>query len=293
MNGQFSYGLPERRNEYLSKMWEPYIRFKSNIQLKYEYYYALDDSDSLVYKNYPRQDYTTNCKKETADYQDTDLSKYKTPEEIDKQIDLASEDYRLVMQLKNTEIKLLFYALLMARHSGHTETQVCAAFKRLLQTKMPEVYFVTGDLERDIYKNGEREFMMFTAEKTKRNALVNVGFDVDTISLEMNDIPPNTQVLVLADPKTSLSVTALSKMQQYLNKGGNMLILGEPGKQSIVNPLLQPLGIQLMCGTLIEPSKDEMPHMVYPYLTQNFGNACPTWMVNCSHLTKRDDSFFK
>jgi ABC-2 type transport system permease protein len=36
----------------------------------------------------------------------------------------------------------------------------------------------------------------------------------------------------------------------------------------MLNPLLRQLGVQLMDGTLIELSKDEMPHMVQPYVTQ-------------------------
>src|SRR5258708_33203169 len=43
--------------------------------------------------------------------------------------------------------------------------------------------------------------------------------------------------------------------------------MGEPGKQAMLNPLLQQWGVQLMNGTLVEPTKDEMPHMVRPYAT--------------------------
>jgi ABC-2 type transport system permease protein len=56
-------------------------------------------------------------------------------------------------------------------------------------------------------------------------------------------------------------------MEQYIDNGGNMLILGEPGKQEMLNPLLQRLGVQLMDGTMIQPSKEEMPHMATPYVT--------------------------
>jgi ABC-2 type transport system permease protein len=35
----------------------------------------------------------------------------------------------------------------------------------------------------------------------------------------------------------------------------------------MLNPLLQRLGVQLMDGILVQPSKDEMPHMATPYIT--------------------------
>ena len=46
-----------------------------------------------------------------------------------------------------------------------------------------------------------------------------------------------------------------------------MLILGEPGKQGVLNPVLQPMGVQLMNGQLVQPSYHETPDKVRPYLT--------------------------
>ncbi|MES1249866.1 MAG: Gldg family protein, partial [Chitinophaga rupis] len=148
-----------------------------------------------------------------------------------------------------------------------TETQAAPAFKRLLQAKLPKILFLTGDLERSIYKKGEREYRWQSTAIENRSSLINLGFDVDTLSLNSGEIPPDVTALVLADPKTSLSDAAQAKIGRYIDKGGNLLILGEPGKQYVLNPLLQRLGVQLMDGTLVEPSRDEMPQMVAPYVT--------------------------
>lgn len=51
-----------------------------------------------------------------------------------------------------------------------------------------------------------------------------------------------------------------------------MLILGEPGKTQLLNPLLQQLGVQLMEGNLVQSNKDEMPHMITPCLTTAAAN---------------------
>ncbi len=45
-------GLPENINTYLN-LWEPYRRFKSDIQFKYVYYYAVPPGDSSKYKTFP------------------------------------------------------------------------------------------------------------------------------------------------------------------------------------------------------------------------------------------------
>jgi ABC-2 type transport system permease protein len=137
---------------------------------------------------------------------------------------------------------------------------------------MPKVLFVTGDLERNIYKRGEREYAVHSTAIYYRSSLINIGFDADTISPGTQDIPSDVTALVLADPKMDLSANSISKIRQYIDKGGNMLILGEPGKQYVLNPLLQHLGVQLMNGILVEPSKDEMPQMVFPYITPACSN---------------------
>jgi len=64
------------------------------------------------------------------------------------------------------------------------DVQIAAAFKRLLQDTLPRFYFVTGDLERNIYKSGEREYRYNSIDKTNRWSLINVGFDADTLSLK-------------------------------------------------------------------------------------------------------------
>jgi ABC-2 type transport system permease protein len=46
-----------------------------------------------------------------------------------------------------------------------------------------------------------------------------------------------------------------------------LLIAGEPGKQTVLNPVISPLGVQLMDGILVQKSSDNPPNMVKPLLT--------------------------
>ena len=260
-------GLSEKRNEYLSDVWDKYLRFKPDIKFNYQYYYAYDSSidDGAMRKSFPGKT-IVQIATQMADAYDEKISGFQSPEAMRKKINLLPENYRLVMQLKykgrttflRTFDDNLFWPL---------ETQVAAALKRLLQARLPKVAFITGDLERSIYKKGEREYRMHSLAIENRFSLINVGFDADTISLNTQNIPTDVTTLVLADPRIALSDTALGKIRQYIDNGGNLLLLGEPGKQHVVNPLLEQLGVQLMNGTLISPSKDEMPHMVQPYIT--------------------------
>jgi ABC-2 type transport system permease protein len=130
---------------------------------------------------------------------------------------------------------------------------------------MPKLTFVSGNLERSIYKRGEREY-------SRLRNLVNLGFDLDTVNLVTQDIDTATTVLVLADPKIDLNPVVLGKLRHYLNNGGNMLIMGEPRKQYVVNPLLRQLGLQLMDGQLVQPSRNETPDRVVAYQTTTYFN---------------------
>lgn len=267
LGGGAPHGFPAGRNIYLSGFWEQYQRFKPDIEFNYVYYYDYDSTvqGNSLYRQFPGKT-LEKIAANVAGYMELNLSKFKLPAEIRRQIDLKPEGLRLVMQLQYKGRKE-FLRTFDDNKFWPDEEQVAAAMKRLLQPALPRAFFITGDLERNIYKSGEREFEHHTTGKDHRTALINLGFEVDTLSLDNRDIPADAAILVLADPKTSLSAVSLQKIRQYIDKGGNMFILGEPGKQQMLNPLLQPLGVRLMNGTLVVPTYNEMPHMLAPHFT--------------------------
>jgi ABC-2 type transport system permease protein len=261
------FGLPEERNNYLAR-WEPYLRFKPDIDFHFVSYYDIPLTTRFDLLN----SYKGKTLKEIAEQRvkasGSNLSDFETPEQIQKEIDLKPELNRFVMKL-TYKGKSTFLRVFNDQTIWPGESEVSAAFKRLLQAKMPEIAFVTGDGERRTGKKGDREYKTVTSEKTFRYALINQGFDVDTLSLNIQDIPDNITTLVLADPQNELSAVAIQKIKAYINKGGNLLIAGEPGRQQLLNPLLKTLGVQLMNGMLEQESEDHAPPLVLPYLTKN------------------------
>ena len=262
-----SAGLPQSRNYYLTSLWEQYLRFKPDIKFKYEYYYDYDSTiqGPGLYRAWPGKNLDQMAAKMTDMYEE-DLDYWTKPEEMKKKIDLRPEKLRSVMQLKykgRTEFLRTFDDNVF----WPEEMQVAAAFKRLTDPNYPRVAFVTGHYERNIDKKGEREFRKHTAGKEERGAMVNLGFDVDTINLDHDEIPDNLRTLVLADPKSALSETCLGKIKQYIDKGGNLFVLGEPGKQQMVNPVLEQLGVKLMNGSVLVQSSQEAQDMIEPFFT--------------------------
>lgn len=263
----FRYGLPENRNSYISKVWDPYLRFKPDIHFNFVYFYDINDDP-----RYPTDE--TQLKKKVAAIAKSvglDLSLVKKPEEIRKMIDLGDEKFGAVVQLKYGEKTSFLRTFSYFEKTfdqvvtpQKREQIIAASFKKLLQPA-PTIYFISGHYERSIYKLGERELAGHTLLGASANALSNHGFEIDTLSLVTSDIPKDASALVLADPKVNLGTEELNKLQQYISAGGNMLILGEPGKQFVLNPLLRQLGVQLMNGQIAQPSKDETPDKVTPF----------------------------
>jgi ABC-2 type transport system permease protein len=266
LDNYYWFGLPEQRNDYLER-WEPYLRFKPDIDFHYVSYY--DTPLALGYDLFGS--YKGKTMKQIAEQRakasDLNMDMFETPEQIQKEIDLKPENNRYVMKL-TYKGRSTFLRVFNDQVTWPMEAEVSAAFKRLLQADMPKIAFVTGDGERKISKKGDREYKTVTIEKTFRYALINQGFDVDTLSLNTQDIPGNIKALVIADPQDELSAVAIQKIKDYIAKGGNLVIAGEPGRQQMLNPLLKTLGVQLMNGMLEQESEDYAPTLVLPHLTK-------------------------
>ncbi|MBS1663042.1 MAG: Gldg family protein [Bacteroidetes bacterium] len=268
LDNRFFYGRPEQRNADMAR-WEPYLRFKPDIKFKYVYYYD-STYDMSTYKYNPGMSLKALAEKYSKSMK-VDLDMFKTPEEIHRVIDLRPEKNRYVMQLKYKG-RTTFLRLFDDQIVFPTESETGAAIKRLMQAKMPKIAFLRGDLERSIDKNGDRQYKLLTNDISFRHSLVNQGFDVQTVSLKEEDIPSDIAALVIADPKAPLDTITVTKIKRYIDDGGNLLIAGEPGKQTLLNPLLQSLHVQLMEGQLMQLNKDFAADLILADLTPAAGS---------------------
>jgi ABC-type uncharacterized transport system involved in gliding motility auxiliary subunit len=64
-------------------------------------------------------------------------------------------------------------------------------------------------------------------------------------------IPDNSSLLVIAAPAVPLMAGELTLIKQYIDKGGNLLLLTDPNNVNL-NPLLDYLGIRVLAGTLVD-----------------------------------------
>lgn len=88
-----------------------------------------------------------------------------------------------------------------------------------------------------------------------RHSLINQGFDVIDLSIKDTEIPADIDIIVISDMRTALNAEENEKIKNYIQHGGNLFILGEPGRLETMNPLLSHLGVELMPGTLVQLSE--------------------------------------
>ena len=263
LDNTYYRGAPEARNSD-KRRWERYIRFKPQLHLNYVYYYdsSFDESFSKNNAGFTLEEI---AKKRAKSY-NTNKDRFKTPDEIRKEINLFPEKNRLVMLVKykgretflRTFNDMIFWPL---------ETETIAALSRL-SGPLPRIAFLQGEEERSIDKLGDRHYKLATSELNVRAALINQGFDVENLKLKGGEsIPEGITALVIADPRTHFEPDVLKKIEKYIDEGGNLLLSGEPGKQSVLNPILSKLGVQIMEGTILQEDPKLGPQEVRSFVT--------------------------
>ncbi len=240
------------------EVFRQYTRFKPEIKMNYIRYYDHANNPRLD-KRYPGK----SDKERMIEYAKVfklDTSIFKTPEEIQKIENLKPEGNRFVRTLVRENGEKTFLRVFDDRMVQPSEAEITAAFKRMVM-KLPQIGFVTGQGERSSTRSSDKDYSMFAQERTFRYSLVNQGFDYSEITLD-KEIPNEISILVLADVKSGLTPEQQANLDNYIKRGGNLLIACEPGRQNVVNPILTQLGVKLLDGTLVKPSADFAPDFI-------------------------------
>jgi ABC-2 type transport system permease protein len=257
--------MPVFRNGDLESQ-SMYKRFIPGIENEYVYYYheLTDTSLSVTQWNPGFKDIKDVNKLATqfASMSNYDISSFIRPEQIDKMVDLKAEGYLQVRKLEYNG-KSTFLRFYMNDEYGQypMEAEWMGALKRLA-VKDPKILFLSGNNEAGIFDRNDRGYADILSNKARRRAMVNQGFDVDTVNLEHQALPDKVDILVIADPTVALTPKTLAQIKEYIDQGGNLLITTNPGRQAIINPLLSELGVQVKPGMLVNPTKDLAPDKI-------------------------------
>lgn len=259
----FHVGLPKNRKVDISR-FKRYTRFKPEIEFKYVYYYA-DAGNKLLDETYPGSTLRQKMLRYANSY-GLDSTMFISPEEIAKIIDLEPEGYRFVREIKRESGEKTFLRLYDDPEAFPRESEISAALKRISMT-LPYVGFLVSHGERSSIREGGRDYNRFSWDKQYRYALINNGFEIDEVTLE-NKLPEQLDILIISDMKTSLNEQELINFKEFVDRGGNVFILGSSTRQENMNPLLKEFGIRFMPGQIVQTSEHHDANVVTSSMTK-------------------------
>ena len=269
----YGSGLPSQL-KFDVERFEQYLRFKPEIKMRYVYFWDKADNESLDDRFVGLDD--RQKAEKMSKILDLDFDMFLTPEEIRKVIDLRPEGNRFVRVIERENGQRSFLRLYDDNQKHPSETEISAALKRFV-VKSPKVAFLTGHGMRDIHKTGDLDYNRFAESIYFRYSLINQGFDVLTVDLSREDIPADVDIVVIADMRTPFDEAEGGKLSAYVNRGGNLFILGDYRRQEVMNPVVAPFGVSFLPGVLVEPNDVDLPTLTVGHITAQAAEAFPTY----------------
>jgi len=184
---------------------------------------------------------------------------YLSPTQFHKIIDLSKYGNRSIYLLEYQNRKVFLRNNLPTDliNGADAESAVAAAFKQLIDPH-PTIGVVTGHNERSITDKGDDSYKQLF-NTYYENSLVEKGFDVTSLNLNQ-PVPGNINILVIADPTKAYTANELGYLHQFIAGGGNLLVTGT--NQSVLNPIVDQLGVQFMDGKLVQQGQNGSPDQI-------------------------------
>ncbi len=156
------------------------------------------------------------------------------------------------------------------------ESSLTAALARLSRRRKPWIVFLEGHGERRLEGAAPGDLSRFAQHLREQ------GYRLQTLDLlEQQQIPDNTDLLVLSMPFISLFPGEAEQLIEYVKAGGNLLWFMDPGPLNGLEPLADFLGIHPLPGILVDanvrrlniedPSIALIPADSDPHWTQGLG----------------------
>ena len=127
-----------------------------------------------------------------------------------------------------------------------SEQNISSALLRLSRAGTRKLVFIKGHGEKSISDDDNTGYSKLAAE------LVNKGFTTATHNLLLGEIPQDTSTVIIASPERAFLQGELELIKQYLDNGGNLLWMMDPGEMQGLEPLAEILGVRFMDGIIVD-----------------------------------------
>jgi ABC-type uncharacterized transport system involved in gliding motility auxiliary subunit len=182
-------------------------------------------------------------------------------------------------------------AVLVMVHQNQTqlvtstdEAGLTTAILRLMNPGEHKVLFLTGHGEATIAGSSDTDISQIVTSLKKKN------YTVDTLNLvQEKAVPDGTKVLIIAGPKKPLQDFELTAIQDYLKKGGGLILLQnpyfitqmDPTKDILASFLQKNFGIALQNDIVIDLAAK---YIMTPF-TASYGQSAITTGIPASMVT--------
>ncbi len=130
-----------------------------------------------------------------------------------------------------------------------SEEALTTALEKLARADTRWVTYLGGRGERDLLGTASYDLGKLGEQ------LLRQGFKLHELALgEAGEIPAEAAVLVVSPGREDLPAEEVDAMLRYLDKGGNLLWLAEPGPSRGMEPVASALGIAFEPGTIVDPT---------------------------------------
>jgi ABC-type uncharacterized transport system involved in gliding motility auxiliary subunit len=128
-----------------------------------------------------------------------------------------------------------------------TEEALSNTIQRLIQQRDHWISILEGHGERSFSGRANHDLGGFGGELQRK------GYHTQPLDLATSiDIPHNTAVLVIAGPQVDYRSDEVSRISSYIEDGGNLLWLLDPGSLHGLEPVMEQLGLSLLPGTVVD-----------------------------------------
>ena len=248
------------------RSFDPYTRFRHQLELDYRSFYSVAHNPSLgAIHGRPEERESARSFALRAGVNFDVVSSWSDVAE-DSLIDIEREGYRTIRAVswKGRTAPIRFFEDQVRRAN---EEEISAAIKRVV-SGAAVIGFTDGNGERRFDRLGGSDYERAFARLSYRFALVNHGFDVETVSLS-DGVPEHIDVLVVADPRQPFDSIQLDSLKAYIQEGGNLLLAIDTDTTSSIDNILEYVGFHR--GPVIQQQHDDLPQslVLASYVTEH------------------------
>ena len=146
------------------------------------------------------------------------------------------------------------------------EQTVTSTLLRLAHSRNQVVMYLSGHGERKLDGIANFDLGTLFGARLKQN-----GFHIASLNLALaQEVPDNVSVLVITQPQLDLLPGEVDKLLHYIDRGGNLLWLIDPGPLYGLQRLATRIHVILPPGIIVDPAASQM-------------NAPATWALGTSY----------